>query len=90
MHIPLLNTICGEELTSADERDETLNAYEPLGGKLKEAAALHDDLRRVGAEFGRLNENSDLATLFDVARNVRATFVGAKQRIGQLKQDLGL
>lgn len=90
VHVPLLNTLCGEDVISADERDATLNDYEPLGGKLKEALELRDDLRRIGGALERLNENSDLATLIGVTREVRATFAGMRQRVEQLKQDLGV
>lgn len=90
VHVPLLNSALGQDFITGDEYASALAAYKRFGDKLEQVAGVQEDLRAIREEVARLEENSGLATLFEVAGNVFRKLASIRARVEQAKKDLGL
>lgn len=90
VHVPLLNAALGEDAITGDEYAAALSEAKALGAELEQVAAVQAELAEIRTELARLEENSSLAMLFEVARNVHRKLGSIRERVEQARKDLGL
>lgn len=92
VHVPLINVACGKDVIRTVERTEKLDRYEKHGGRLRTLPQIEARVQTIFRELGRLHENADLRTLFQVARAVRRELQAleglVKPLAAQLAQDI--
>jgi hypothetical protein len=90
VHVPLINSICGVDRITPDERDAAVDAYAKFDGLFAAVAEIQAKLLELRTQLARLAVGADLGTLFDVAMNVMRILDEIRARIEDLNVDLDL
>lgn len=90
VHVALINSACGEDRISPDERDAAVAGYAKFDGLFASVPQIQAKVQELRAQIARLGGGADLGTLFDVALNVRRIVDEIRKQIQDLHIDLDL
>ncbi len=90
VHVPLINSACGVDRITPDERDAALAGYAKFDGMFAAVPEIQASVQELRTQIGRLGAGADLGTLLDAALHVRRIVDEIRKRIDQLHIDLDL
>jgi hypothetical protein len=90
VHVPLLNSACGVDRITPDERDAAVDAYAKFDGVFSAVPQIQTKVHELKAELARLGTATDFGTIFEVASNVRRIVEEIRQILSTAHIDLDL